>query len=93
YQPSTGDITAMRDADVVVSNGVHLEAMMLDQLRSLGDKHLTVGDTVPADKLLPWPEKDAQGNPLHDPHIWNSPEIWKIVTKEVANRGAHRGRR
>ncbi|GAB78984.1 manganese/zinc/iron transport system substrate-binding protein [Austwickia chelonae] len=86
YQPSTQDIAAMRDADVVVSNGAHLEAMMLDQLAGLGDRHLAVSDRLPQDKLLPWPEKDDKGNALHDPHIWNDPDLWKTVTTEVAKK-------
>lgn len=86
YQPTTKDTKAMQEADVVLSNGVHLEAHMLDQLKSLGDKHLAVGDAVNSSHLLPWPEKDAQGNPLHDPHIWNSPTIWKEVTQKTSEK-------
>ena len=41
---------------------------------------------VPHDLLLDWPETDDEGNPLHDPHIWNSPEIWKGVVDQIAAR-------
>lgn len=79
YQPSTQDIEKMQAADVVFSNGVHMEAQMLKELDSLGDKHLAVGNKIPPADLLPWPEKDDQGNDLHDPHIWNSTKIWTQV--------------
>ncbi|MBO1900661.1 zinc ABC transporter substrate-binding protein [Leucobacter weissii] len=86
YQPSTKDIEAMLDADVVLWNGLHLEAQMIDQLESLGDAQLAVGDRLPEDLLLDWPETDDQGNPLHDPHIWNSPEAWSLAVGMIADK-------
>ncbi|AKK10465.1 metal ABC transporter substrate-binding protein [Corynebacterium uterequi] len=80
YQPSTQDIQQIQDADVVVWNGLHLEAQMIDQLEALGDKQVAVGDKLPEDLLLPWEDN------LHDPHIWNSPDAWTIVVDEVANK-------
>lgn len=84
YQPSTKDIEAIQRADVVLWNGLHLEAQMIDQLSSLGDKQLAVGDQLPDHLLLDWPETDDEGNPLHDPHVWNSPEAWSLVVEYVA---------
>lgn len=84
YQPSTKDIETIQNADVVFWNGLHLEAQMIDQLESLGDRQLAVGDQLPEDLLLDWPETDDQGNPLHDPHVWNSPEAWSLVVEYVA---------
>ncbi|MDC4232771.1 metal ABC transporter substrate-binding protein [Actinomyces sp. B33] len=86
YQPTTQDIEAMQSADVVVWNGLHLEALMTDQLESQGDRALEVGKNIPADLLLDWPETDDHGNPLYDPHIWNSPEIWQNVVTQVADK-------
>lgn len=84
YQPSTKDIEAIQSADVVLWNGLHLEAQMIDQLTSLGERQLAVGDQLPADLLLDWPETDDQGNPLHDLHVWNSPAAWSMVVERVA---------
>lgn len=86
YQPTTQDIEALQSADLVLWNGLHLEALMTDQLEAQGERQLNVGATVPERLLLDWPETDDHGNPLHDPHIWNSPEIWKGVVLEVAKR-------
>ena len=86
YQPSTRDIETLLNADVVLWNGLHLEAQMLDQLSSLGDRQLAVGDHVPDELLLDWPETDELGNPLHDPHIWNSPAAWSLVVEQVADK-------
>ena len=86
YQPSTRDIEALLDADVVLWNGLHLEAQMIDQLSSLGDRQLAVGEELPPELLLDWPETDDEGRPLHDPHVWNSPEAWAIVVERVAEQ-------
>lgn len=86
YQPSTGDIQAIQSADLVLWNGLYLEAQMIDQLESLGESQLAVGEEIPEDMLLDWPETDDQGNPLHDPHIWNSPEAWSLVVEHVADK-------
>lgn len=86
YQPSTKDIETINAADVVFWNGLHLEAQMTDQLSSLGDRQLAVGDQLPEDMLLDWPETDDEGNPLHDPHVWNSPEAWTEVVGLVADK-------
>jgi len=85
YEPTTQDIEKMQSADAVFSSGVHLEAKMLTQLESLGSKHIAVGDKIDQGELLPWPEKDDQGNDLHDPHIWNSTKIWQQVVTLMAD--------
>ena len=86
YQPSTQDIQIIQDADVVVWTGLHLEARMDDLLESLGDKQVAVGELLPEELLLDWPETDDEGNALHDPHIWNSPEAWSLVVSFVADK-------
>lgn len=84
YQPSTQDIETMRAADLVLWNGLHLEAQMLEQLESLGERQLAVGEQLPEDRLLPWPEGGEHGEKLYDPHIWNDPELWRMVVDAIA---------
>ena len=86
YQPSTQDIETIQNADVVVWTGLHLEAQMDDLLESLGDQQVAVGDLLPEDLLLDWPETDDEGNPLHDPHVWNSPEAWSLIVGYIADK-------
>lgn len=86
YQPSTQDIEAITNADLVLWNGLNLEAQLADQLESLGDAQLAVGDHIPPELLLAWPETDEAGLPLHDPHIWNSPEAWTVAVTATADK-------
>ncbi|HIY65724.1 MAG TPA: metal ABC transporter substrate-binding protein [Candidatus Agrococcus pullicola] len=86
YQPSTQDIQSIQSADVVFWNGLYLEAQMIDQLESLGQRQLAVGEQLPEDLLLGWPETDHEGNALFDPHVWNSPEAWSLVVANIAEK-------
>ena len=85
YQPSTQDIETIQGSDVVLWNGLHLEAHMDDLLESLGDQQLAVAELLPKELLLDWPETDDQGGALYDPHVWNSPEAWSLVVGHVAD--------
>lgn len=86
YQPSTRDIETIQSSDVVLWNGLHLEAQMIELLEGQEERQLAVGEQLPEDLLLPWPEADDEGNPLHDPHVWNSPEAWSLVVGYVADK-------
>lgn len=80
HQPSTQDVQRLRSADLVFWNGLGLEAQMEDQLASLGGAQLAVGDELPAELLLPWEDG------MYDPHVWNSPEAWRLVVDAIADR-------
>lgn len=86
YQPTSKDMELIQQADLVVWNGLHLEAQMLNELEQQGDRQLNVGDNLSEDMLLPWDDVDAEGNQLHDPHIWNSPNNWIEVVHEIGDK-------
>lgn len=86
YQPTTKDTEKLRESDFIVWNGLHLEAQMLDVLESFENRQLAVGEQLPKDQLLSWPETDADGNALNDPHVWNSPRLWINVVDQVATK-------
>lgn len=81
YQPSTRDIETMDGADLILWNGLYLEAQMEDQLESYGDRQLAVAETLDESLLLPWPEGSG-----FDPHVWNSPEAWQEVVLAIADK-------
>lgn len=85
YEPSSREIERMRTVDFVLWNGLHLEARMIKQLSSLGVKQLAVGDTLPEDRLLDWPESEGDEQ-LHDPHIWNDPDLWALAVEHIAEK-------
>lgn len=85
YQPSTRDIQKMQQSDVVLWNGLTLEAQMEDQLRSMGDRQVAVADELDSSLLLEWPNAGEDGEPFYDPHVWNSPEAWSDVVDVIAS--------
>jgi len=74
YVPTEGDVTTLAAADVIFYNGLHLEAQMtrvLDQMESRGTTVVSLGDSLPADRLLRWDDDTP-----YDPHFWNDPALW-----------------
>lgn len=95
YQPSTKQIQTMLDSDVVLWNGLYLEAQMVDQLQGLGDKQLAVADAIAREDLIANTAEHASGahdldvdnaTAAYDPHIWNSPELWQQVISPIAEK-------
>ncbi|MEL6550164.1 MAG: zinc ABC transporter substrate-binding protein [Pseudomonadota bacterium] len=81
YRQTRTDITAMAQADLVLWNGLFLEAQMEDFLRELGETNavVAVAETVPENLLLA--SEDYEGR--FDPHLWMNPNLWARVVLNV----------
>lgn len=81
YRATRTDIVAMAGADVVLWNGLYLEAQMEDFLRDLGEENtvVAVAEAVPETLLLS--SEDYEGR--FDPHLWMNPNLWSRVVVEV----------
>ena len=81
YKPSEGDVRRLAEANVVLYNGLHLEARLGDVLERMGDriKTVAVGNAVPEERLIEPPD----GGQAHDPHIWFDLEIWGLVVGRI----------
>lgn len=86
YQPTSQDVEKLRASDMVAWNGLHLEAQMLDVLESFENRQIAVGEFLPKEQLLDWPETDDAGNALNDPHVWNSPRLWIQVVNLLTDK-------
>ena len=75
YIPTTRDIVNINSSDLIIYNGLNLEAKMGEILGSQGkDKAFAIGTAIPKDSLINNSEKS---NILdYDPHVWNSPMLW-----------------
>ena len=82
YRQTRSDIVALSRADVVLWNGLYLEAQMEDLLLDLGQRKpvVAVGEAVPQDQLIS--HADYEGR--FDPHVWMVPELWSHVVTRVA---------
>jgi ABC-type Zn uptake system ZnuABC Zn-binding protein ZnuA len=69
YEPSAKDLDAMRSAQVIVRNGVDLEAWFDDTATASGTK----ATVVDASTGITIRSADEQGDNEGDPHIWHDP--------------------
>ncbi|PIE35357.1 manganese transporter [candidate division KSB3 bacterium] len=76
YQATAGDVGRMRKADIILYNGLHLEAGIQKVLEKMDEKAVAVTDDIPREKLLPWEN-------TYDPHVWMDPSLWKIVVGTI----------
>jgi manganese/zinc/iron transport system substrate-binding protein len=80
YVATEGDIQTFQDADLIIANGLLLEARMARVLEQIGRGDATrvvaVGERLDPLTLLNW-EPEA-GLP-YDPHIWNDVRLWITV--------------
>ena len=81
YVPTESNVAAFATADLIVYNGLDLEAQMsriLEQMEGRGVAVLALGDSLPEEMLLSW------GNQFpHDPHIWNDVALWSQAVEII----------
>ncbi len=73
HQPTRGDAVDLKDADIVVYNGLHLEGQLgevLKRRQSSGQLTIAVADGLDRSRLL-----DADAG-YYDPHIWMDVALW-----------------
>jgi manganese/zinc/iron transport system substrate-binding protein len=79
YRATEGDVRRLGEADLVLLNGLHLEAKLADVLERLGDRTVAVADAVPEARRLAPPEFEGQ----YDPHIWFDVELWSRAVEQI----------
>jgi manganese/zinc/iron transport system substrate-binding protein len=88
YQPTRHDIARLAAADLVIVNGLYLEAPMRATIEALerGGRRVHIASTaVPRDLLL----GDTGGHGHADPHLWMDPALWLAVARGIADELAH----
>lgn len=74
YVPTESNVATFSSANLIVYNGLDLEAQMyrvLEQMEKRDVAVLSIGDSMPAETLLNWNDDFP-----HDPHVWNDPDLW-----------------
>ena len=81
YRQTRSDIATMLGADLVLWNGLFLEAQMEEFLLRLASRVpvRAVAEAVPNDRLIA--HSDYQGRA--DPHIWMDPALWTHAVEAV----------
>jgi manganese/zinc/iron transport system substrate-binding protein len=81
YRQTRSDVVALSRADLVLHNGLYLEAQLEDLLHELARRKpvIAVGEGLPRERLL---ESPAYPGKL-DPHIWMDPSLWSLAVGVV----------
>lgn len=79
YEPTPGDIRKAAQADLILDNGLNLEAWFAQFVEDLYVPHAVVSDGV---EVMPIAEDSYQGKP--NPHAWMSPKNVQIYANNMA---------
>jgi manganese/zinc/iron transport system substrate-binding protein len=79
YKASEGDVEDLVEADLVLFNGLHLEAKLADVLERLDDRSAAITDGIPRSRLLSPPAFKGQ----HDPHVWFDVAMWALAVEQT----------
>jgi manganese/zinc/iron transport system substrate-binding protein len=82
YRASAADVRRLAGADLILYNGLHLEAALAEVLEEMGQRRRTVAVTgaLPRDTLLAPPEFAGS----YDPHVWFDVGLWRGAVARVA---------
>jgi len=81
YKASEGDVRRLQEADLVLYNGLHLEAKMGEVLGRLG---ATRPARAVASAVAPGDLRAAPGfSGAHDPHLWFDVRLWRDAVTAV----------
>ena len=79
YKATSGDIRALRRANLIFYNGLHLEGRMQSVFERMGDRAVAVTDSLPRNRLLQAEDYEGQ----FDPHVWLDPRLWAECVEVV----------
>jgi manganese/zinc/iron transport system substrate-binding protein len=79
YKATEGDVIDLAGADLVLYNGLHLEAKLSDVLARIDRRTVAVTDEIPERLFLSPPEFAG----LHDPHVWFDVRLWMRAVQRV----------
>lgn len=83
YKASAGDVKRLQQAELILYNGLHLEASMatvFEKMDQSNKRVVAVTKDIPESDLLG--VEDYEGN--YDPHVWMDPLLWMQVSDTIA---------
>lgn len=81
YRQTSSDVAKLARADLVLHNGLYLEAQLEPLLKKLAARQrvVTVGEAIPAEKRRAHEDyKDK-----YDPHVWMDPALWSMAVTSI----------
>ncbi len=84
FRQTRTDILALMNADLIVWNGLFLEAQLEPLLLDLSESRnvIALGEAIPEDQRLS--HADYEGR--FDPHIWMDPKLWRMAVEALRDK-------
>lgn len=84
YRPTRADIARLSSADLVIANGLHLEAQLDPTLKTLQRSRplLFAAEAIPETLL----HSDQEYKERKDPHVWMDPKLWVRVVEAIRDK-------
>ncbi len=79
YQPTAQDLTKIKEADMIVAHGLHLEGKLVGALESIAKSKVVViaGEHLESKQLI------STGGAV-DPHVWFDPDLWSKIAEKLS---------
>ena len=84
YKATQGDLTALKNADAIIYNGLHLEGKMTSIFENLSaiKQTIPVASMVDSSSIIIYDEEGA----IADPHIWFDVSLWSSILPKLAQK-------
>ncbi|WP_207430553.1 metal ABC transporter solute-binding protein, Zn/Mn family [Sabulibacter ruber] len=84
YKAALGDLQTLREADIIIYNGLHLEGKMGEVLEKVSrqKKVWAAAEGVPEAQLRKTPEFQDS----YDPHIWFDVQLWSQAVEHLSRK-------
>jgi len=81
YKATQGDLRRLRESDLILYNGLHLEGRMGETLEQMARRTrvVQVTDTIPEARLRRPLDMEGQ----YDPHVWFDVSLWRLVVERI----------
>lgn len=82
YKVKPSDVQKIRNADVILYNGLHLEGKMNEVFKSISKekKVICVTDGISHNQLI-----SSGYENIYDPHVWHDHQLWQLIFDYVAD--------
>lgn len=82
YKAALGDLQTLREADIIIYNGLHLEGKMGEVLQKLARQKVVwaAAEGLPDNRVYKTPKFQNS----YDPHIWFDVSLWKLVVENLS---------
>ncbi len=91
YEERPSDIMALKSADIIFYNGLHLEEKLQERLEKMANTHAVTAGIDRSLLIIPEEKYDAYA----DPHVWGDPKLWSrtilIVVEALSTKDPKNG--